>query len=166
LLRAILDFVRAFLPGRAPRLPDAEKRSRIQELYASVRGDFPDVRGIGVDELRRLAEAEKTVLVDVRSEQEQQVSMLPGAIPSDEFQANREHYRNAVVTTYCTIGARSGRFAAKLVRDGFDVRNLEGGILAWTHAGGDLAGPDGPTRRVHVYGGRWNFAADGYEPVW
>jgi hypothetical protein len=34
-------------------------------------------------------------------------------------------------------------------------------------SGGELADATGaPTRRLHVYGERWNLAADGYETVW
>ncbi|MCB1021671.1 MAG: rhodanese-like domain-containing protein [Bryobacterales bacterium] len=135
-------------------------------MYENYRGEFPEVRGISVEELERLAEAEEMVLVDVRTGEEQQVSMLPGAITSEQFRANRERYRKSVVVTYCTIGARSGSYAAELLHEGFDVRNLEGSILAWTHAGGDLVSPNGPTRQVHVYGRRWHLAAEGYEAVW
>jgi sodium/bile acid cotransporter 7 len=51
-------------------------------------------------------------------------------------------------------------------RRGVDVLNLEGSVLAWTHAGGPLVRDGVSTKRLHVYGRRWNLAADGYETVW
>ena len=92
--------------------------------------------------------------------------MIPGAISRDDFDADRARYAGSRIVAYCTIGARSGEFAAEIQQQGWKVRNLEGSILAWTHAGGELVGPDGPTKKVHVYGRRWNLAADGYEAVW
>ena len=47
------------------------------------------------------------------------------------------------------------------------VQNLAGSMLAWTHADGELVDSDGnPTKRLHVFGKRWNLAADGYEGIW
>lgn len=139
---------------------------RVQQMYEDYRKDFPAVEGISAPELRERAGNEPVILVDVRTPEEQRVSKIPGAVTSQEFEADRERYRDAAIVAYCTIGARSGRYAAGLMEDGFQVRNLEGGVLAWTYAGGDLVGPDGPTRKVHVYGRRWNMVADGYEAVW
>jgi len=144
---------------------DAEKSKRIEEMYAEYQKDFPAVQGLTADELIS-GQGDDIVLVDVRGAEEQAVSMIPGAITQEAFEADRERYGSARIVTYCTIGARSGKYAAELQAAGLDVRNLEGSILAWTHAGGDLAGPDGPTRKLHVYGRRWNLAADGYEAVW
>ena len=49
---------------------------------------------------------------------------------------------------------------------GITVLNLRGGILAWTHAGGSLRDRDGETRRLHVYGRKWDLAPRGYETTW
>ena len=145
---------------------DAEKLTRIQEMYAGYEEKFPGVTGITAEELRALRADGEVVLVDVRTPEEQAVSMIPGAVTQAEFEAERGKYAGAPVVTYCTIGARSGEYAAKLAADGVEVRNLEGSLLAWTHAGGELAGPEGPTKKVHVFGKRWNLAAAGYEGVW
>jgi rhodanese-related sulfurtransferase len=143
-----------------------DEPARIQQMYEGYRTDFPDVPGVSALELGEQAAEKALVLVDVRTPEEQRVSMIPGALTQEEFEAGREQYRDASIVAYCTIGARSGKFAAEQMKQGFHVRNLEGGILAWTHASGPLVGPDGPTRKVHVYGRRWNLAADGYESVW
>jgi len=144
---------------------DAEEVVRIREMYGGYRKDFPDVPGITAEELLKLS-PQDVVLVDVREPEEQQVSMIPGAITAEEFESDPEKYRGSLIVAYCTIGARSGRYAAKLIDDGFDARNLEGSILSWTHAGGSLVGPAGPTKEVHVYGPTWSLAAEGYHAVW
>jgi sodium/bile acid cotransporter 7 len=44
--------------------------------------------------------------------------------------------------------------------------NLRGGLLAWVHAGGKVYDANGETRRIHVYGRKWNLAPNGYDAVW
>ena len=145
---------------------DAEEVVRIREMYDGYRQEFPSVPGMTAAELMSVPPDGNIVLVDVREPEEQQVSMIPGAISAKEFEAARESYRDSQIVVYCTIGARSGHYAAALIADGFAARNLEGSILSWTHAGGSLRGPAGPTKDVHVYGRTWNLAADGYHAVW
>ena len=144
-----------------------EEMDKIAEMYAQARTAFPEVPDISPAELLRELPEDRYVLVDVREPHEQAVSRIPGALTVDEFAARRDELRDREVVTYCTIGARSGRFAAELLRDGWEARNLAGAILGWTHVGGPLVDGDGePTRRVHVFGRRWSLAAEGYEEVW
>jgi len=146
---------------------NAAKREQIEQLYQRSKRKFPEVGEITAEELReRRAAGDALVLVDVRNPPEQAVSMIPGAVTAREFESDAERYRGSTVVTYCTIGHRSGIYARKLEAKGWNALNLKGAILSWTHAGGELAGPDGATRRVHVGGARWNLAADGYEGVW
>ncbi len=144
-----------------------EKVARIDEMYAGYREDFPEVAEVDVAELRRdLAGESPPVLVDVRTDEERAVSIIPGAISREEFESRREELTGRPVVTYCTIGYRSGLYADELSRQGWDVHNLRGSILSWTHEGGELEDAAGSTRRVHVYGRRWNLVADGFEAVW
>lgn len=145
---------------------DADKRRLIDVRYASFKQAFPDVRDMSVDELVGLGELQPLVIVDVRPEEEREVSMIPGAVSQDWFEEHRDQYRDKLVITYCTIGARSGRYAANLQGEGFDVANLRGSILAWAHAGRPLINENGPTIRVHVYSADWNLLPAGYEAVW
>ncbi len=143
----------------------------VAALYASYRRAFPDVPEISVEALMaardeaRPGEGE-VVLVDVRDASERAVSVIPGAISVEELQAAGDVIQDRLVVTYCTIGYRSGRYAERLLERDFRVANLEGSLLAWIHAGGALVDAEGPTRRVHVYGKRWNLLPAGYEPVW
>ena len=43
---------------------------------------------------------------------------------------------------------------------------LRGGLLAWVHAGGKVYDKNGETRRIHVYGRKWNLGPRDYEGVW
>ena len=81
------------------------------------------------------------VLVDVRSEAEMSVSMIPGAIKLAEFEhiirqpgAQQDRLKTkCTIIPYCTIGYRSGQYGEKLIRAGFQhVRNGEG-IILWTY---------------------------------
>lgn len=137
----------------------------IHLLYAWYRVGFPSVPEVTVATLQGWLDAgDDVVLVDVRTAEEQAVSMLPGAIRAVDV--DPEELRGRVLVAYCTIGARSGEWALVQREAGLDVRNLAGGVLAWTHSGRALQGPDGPTRRVHVYGRRWSLARSDYEAVW
>jgi rhodanese-related sulfurtransferase len=45
-----------------------------------------------------------------------------------------------VVICVCRVGTRSARAAAFLAAQGFDSRNLVGGMVAWVGAGQDIVG--------------------------
>ena len=153
--------------NQAQDLSNDDKLARIEEIVAGYREKFSDVPGIEAEALRAELARGAVVLVDVRTAEERSTSMIEGAIGSDEFERRAAEFEGASVVTYCTVGYRSGGYARKLREDGWEARNFDGSVLAWTHAGGALVDAEGrPTRRVHVYGERWNLAAEGYEPVW
>ena len=158
----------AVLSGCGGPGSDDERRAALEAMAADVDARFPDVEQLSVEQVGRLLEANDRgiVLVDVREEHEREVSHIPGSITAAEFEADPGKYAGAVVVAYCTVGARSSAFAQKHTSEGHPVANLRGSILAWTHAGGPLVDEEGPTTRVHVYGKRWNLAAEAYEAVW
>ena len=145
---------------------DQVKRDRMESLYLACKRSFPDVPEMSAAELRPLLESGEIVLVDVRSEKEQRVSMIPGAISFREFERDETVHEGATVVTYCTIGWRSGKYAKKLHERGWKVYNLKGAILAWTHEQGALVNDEGPTRKLHVSRSKFDVAPEGYEPVW
>lgn len=92
------------------------------------------------------------VVVDVRSEAETKVSVIPGAITKVEFEKDREKYNGRTVIPYCTVGGRSGAYAQQLANDGVKVKNYKGSILDWVNNELPLVTLDGkPTNRVHTY---------------
>jgi rhodanese-related sulfurtransferase len=152
--------------GSGGELTDDQKLERINDLYEKYKRSFPDVPDVSVEELIAMRRKKDVVLVDGREKKEQEVSMLPGAITSREFEGSIEKYRDKTVVVYCTIGSRSGHYARGLIEKGLIAYNLRGSILAWIHAGQKLVSEGKETRRVHVYGRRWNLAPKGYEAVW
>ena len=142
------------------------KQEKIETLYTQYARKFPEVKDISAKELQQLQEQEKVVLVDVRTPQEMEVSMIIGAISQAEFERERNKYRNYTIVPYCTIGSRSGIYAKKLQEEGFKVFNFKGSILSWSHAGGKLINDRGITNRVHIYGKKWKLAAENYQAVW
>lgn len=135
-------------------------------MYDGYRADFKQVMHIEAPRARRYAAERKAVLIDVRPPAEREVSMIPGAVSVEEFERDLSQYSNKVLIAYCTLGARSGRYADDKRREGIEIFNLRGSILAWIHAGGTLTNRDGVTTNVHVYGSKWNLAPGGYKAVW
>lgn len=145
---------------------DESKLQTIEKNYLKSQLKFKEVAEITAEQLLQRIDSDDLVIVDVRELQEQEISMLPGAITSQEFEQNRSDYQCKTVVVYCTIGYRSGLYAQKLCASGCDVLNLKGAILSWTHVGGELVDANGPTKRVHINNPKANLVAEGYEPVW
>ena len=169
LLAAVATLAGLSAPGAAvaqSRAAEAERRVVLERMVEEVGEDYPDVATISAAALRDALPEGDLVLVDVRTDAERRVSTLPGAITSEEFEARLQELAGRTVVAYCTIGRRSSEYVRRMARRGVDMLNLEGSVLAWTHAGGQLVNDGTPTRRLHVYGRRWNLAADGYQTIW
>jgi len=95
---------------------------------------------ITVEELKtKLAGEEDFVLIDVRESHEHEEfnvggKLVPlGTIPSSI--AELQDLKDQEVVVYCRSGQRSGMAQKFLQQYGFtNVRNLEGGMLAWAEA--------------------------------
>jgi rhodanese-related sulfurtransferase len=147
-------------------LTDGQKKAIVYRMYADYRRDFSKVEDISPIEAMALYDAGKAIFVDTRKPSEMAVSMLPGAIPERKFLKDPSRYKEKTVIGYCTISYRSGLLAKRLARQGVRMVNLKGGILAWTLEGFPVFDPRGrTTRRIHVFGKKWNFPPDGYEAV-
>ncbi|TWU43247.1 molybdopterin biosynthesis protein MoeB [Novipirellula aureliae] len=105
------------------------------------------------------------VVVDVRSEAEVNVSIIPGAITKAQYEKDIANYRGKLVIPYCTVGGRSGAYAKKLASEGVKVKNYRGSILKWVDAGLPLVTLDGkPTNRVHTSSDKYRIP-EKYEQV-
>jgi sodium/bile acid cotransporter 7 len=152
--------------GRAAEgMSDTQKRAKIEAMYRSYKRDFPAVRDIDPAAAMGLLEQGEALFIDVREEREQKVSMLPGAVTERQFLKDPARYAGRTLIGYCTISYRSGKLAARLKKEGIPMLNLRGGLLAWVHDGGKVYGPNGETRRIHVYGRKWNLAPKNFEAV-
>ncbi|EPR43695.1 Rhodanese-like protein [Desulfovibrio sp. X2] len=155
-------------------LDDTRRLTMAMAMYRDYAKDFPAVPDISAGRALYLQEAGKAVFVDLREPREREVSVIPGALTPPDFLAawrqDPARFAGKTVVAYCTISYRSGEWIRDLEADGGkapEVENLAGGLLAWLHAGGPLAGPDGrPTRRVHVYGAKWDLAPRGFTTVY
>jgi rhodanese-related sulfurtransferase len=145
---------------------DKERLARVRGMYADYRRDFPEVPDIPPEAALILHTRGEALLVDAREPDEQAVSMIPGALTAEAFQAHPERYRERTVIVYCTIGYRSGKLARELLARGVAVANLQGGLLGWVHAGGALVDAGGPVTRMHVYGKKWDLAPLSLESVY
>ncbi len=133
----------------------------ITATYALVKSEFKDLPEFSVQSLNVLSANEKTdyIIVDVRSAEERNVSIIAGAIDQDYFENNHHAYQNNKIIVYCTIGYRSGYYAQELRQKGLDAYNLSEGILGWTQANGLLVNSHGQeTSQVHVYSRPWDLA--------
>jgi rhodanese-related sulfurtransferase len=156
----------------ARELTDSEKLQHVYLIYSDYQKEFPQVRDVSApDVLQMLKSGQKIVFVDTRKPEEIEVSKLPEAISKKMFlAADPAEYKDSIIIAYCTISYRSGVFARDRAEEGRDIYNLRGGLLAWVLEGGKVYDADGVTRRIHVYGGTWEYAPAGYEtlvfPLW
>ncbi|MEM9291166.1 MAG: rhodanese-like domain-containing protein [Acidobacteriota bacterium] len=154
------------------RLSEDQRRERIDRLYSEYRESFPDVPSLSPEALTQRLESATPppILVDVRDEREQEISMLPDALTTEAFEELRRQQPQQVaaaeIVTYCTIGYRSGRYAEELREQGLNAHNLAGSLLAWTHTGRPLEHRDAPVYRLHVWSERYDLAADAYTTTW
>lgn len=166
LVAAVLSAVPATAASAQSPGTEAERRATLERMIRDIREDYPDVPTITAAALHESLGSGRIVLVDVRTDRERSVSTLPGAISADEFESRLEELAGRTVVAYCTVGVRSSNYVREMGRRGVDVLNLEGSVLAWTHIGGPLVLDGVATDRLHVYGRRWNLAADGYRTIW
>jgi rhodanese-related sulfurtransferase len=132
-------------------------------LKQSLRHRFPKMEWITTAQLADwLADEQRQppILLDVRTEEEWNVSHLPGARRvepnASSEKATAGMTKGTPVVTYCAVGYRSGALATKLRAAGFtSVRNLEGSIFQWANEHRPLVRDDKPVTAVHPYSTLW-----------
>jgi rhodanese-related sulfurtransferase len=91
---------------------------------------------ISPDDLReKMEKGEDFLLLDVRTPAEHASQAIEGShlIPVQELAYRvSELPRDKEIVVYCRVGNRSAFASAHLARLGYNVKNLEGGILAWS----------------------------------
>ena len=147
-------------------ISDADKIKTVYHMYAGYKEEFPDIADISPQQAMAMQEQDAAVVIDTRKPAEMAVSTIPGAVTKQVFLYNRDRYVGKTAIAYCTISYRSGLFVKDMATIGIKIVNLQGGILAWTLEGGTVYDDQGkPTRRVHVYGDKWDYAPAGWESV-
>lgn len=141
-----------------------------------LRARFADIASVDAPTLLAevIAKPSDVLLVDVRSPEEQNVSLLPCSITAKDFYRDPEKGRGKAVVCYCGIGGRSGNFIKDIVQVvGVDtpwasIRNFETSMIGWCHAGGQLVDANGaPTTKVHGWSAKFAamYPETGFEVV-
>lgn len=105
------------------------------------RGNYPS---LSAAQAKEFIEKQEPLVLDVRSEAEQQSGIIAGAtrIPLPLIkQRLAELPRERPVLVYCASGIRSRMAAGILKAAGLAVFNLSGGISAWRAVGYPLSSP-------------------------
>ena len=92
---------------------------------------------IDIEEAKRLVDA-GALLLDVRENDEWAAGHAPDAmhIPLGEVQRRSDELPDdREVVAICGMGGRSARATAALLRQGYNVVNVAGGMKAWAAAG-------------------------------
>ena len=141
---------------------------KVEFLAKGVAKVFPEVPNLSSKEIVQLLKqkSQNFILVDVRTQKEQDISIIPGAISKEHFEKNIDKFKGKKVIAYCTIGFRSSRYVEKLLKKGHNAFNLWGSILAWAHEGGELVIKHKKTKKIHTYSRFWNLLPKGYEGVY
>jgi rhodanese-related sulfurtransferase len=95
------------------------------------------VTQVGSQEAQRLQQ-QGALVVDVREPFEFATGHIPGAIlvPLGELERRATGLdKSRTIVAVCASGNRSGAASQFLAQQGFDVVNLQGGMMGWTHAG-------------------------------
>ena len=169
-----------------------EKEQKCQEMAKGYHSKFSDITTLTSSELLQARSSHENhngdehssspmILVDVRTKEEREVSIIPDSMTLEEFHKLDPQLKNgaeSIVVTYCTIGYRSGLEAQKL-RDLYDIpsdkiRNLDG-IVPYTHACLHTAKGVTPlvdpktnesTNRVHVFGPTWDLVPNDFRSIY
>lgn len=143
--------------------PEQRLRTRWSAVKRMVRGEFPDVPMITVEELASwLADpaVANPVVLDARGGDEYDVSHIEGAhlAPTrrDAFEYLTEVDKGDPIVVYGSIGYRAALLARRLHPYRFvAVYNLDGGIFEWANSGKAVVRDGRRVRRVHPYDTHW-----------
>lgn len=104
--------------------------------------DKPTFKSVGVEEFAAIIDDKNTVVVDVRRADEWAAGHLEAAeynidVLQEEFEqrATASLPKDKTIAIYCRSGRRSKDAATKLSHIGFDVVELDGGIISWQDGG-------------------------------
>ncbi|MBL4821350.1 MAG: rhodanese-like domain-containing protein [Gammaproteobacteria bacterium] len=125
-----------------------------------IENEFPQVSFVSTTELNQLYRSGESlpVIIDVREEEEFQVSHLEQAlnIKTGIEAAQQIPDKNAEIIVYCSVGYRSANVAAQLESLGYTkVRNLRHSIFEWANKGYPMSNAGGDTAKAHPFNRAW-----------
>lgn len=92
---------------------------------------------------KRLSQKSKPILLDVRQPAEFRSGHIPGAklIPLGDLSSRMDELpKNQEIICVCHSGNRSLSATRKLASAGYQVTNLQGGMIAWMRSGLPVSG--------------------------
>jgi len=94
---------------------------------------------------------EGLAVLDVREPVEWEAGHIEGAlhIPLGELVERRDELPAAQTLVVCKVGGRSAQAVAYLAQQGYEVVNLDGGMLDWEAAGRPMVSETGQAPYVH-----------------
>lgn len=142
---------------------DGTPEVRLDKITREIAAEFPQVPTLTPAELAAWlddSDREAPILLDVREPNEFAVSHLPGARRADPDTDVKKLLASLTpkrpVVLYCSVGYRSSKLAAQLIKAGAsDVHNLEGSIFRWANEGLPLQRDGMPAHQVHPYSSRY-----------
>jgi rhodanese-related sulfurtransferase len=91
---------------------------------------------VDVREAARAAQAGEVLLLDVREDDEWAAGRAPSAVHVPMSALRQDTVpRDRRVLVLCRVGGRSAAVAQALAQLGYDVANVDGGMLVWSAAG-------------------------------
>ena len=105
----------------------------------------PSFKSVSVEEFERIAQDSKTVVVDVRRADEWEAGHLE--LAQYNIDALQENFienaqaalpKDKTIAIYCRSGRRSKEAANRLVECGFEVVELNEGIIGWQNSGREV----------------------------
>lgn len=115
----------------------------------------PPLHAVGLPLQEYLQNPSKFITVDIRSDEEREVSTMQGAISRQEFEANfKTAYADQDIICFDTVGYLAAAYCACLRKKGTkNIRYLaDGGFLGYVLHGGVIVKPDGTsTVDIHTY---------------
>ena len=93
---------------------------------------------------------EELAILDVRDPVEWQYGHIEGAvhIPLGELAQRIDEVSGGQTLVVCKVGGRSGQAVGYLLEQGYDVVNLDGGMLEWEAAGRPMVSETGQSPQV------------------
>ncbi|TDO97918.1 rhodanese-like domain-containing protein [Marinomonas balearica] len=105
-------------------------------VFVEMRGN---AKGISPASLTNLMNNKDAVVVDLRTAKEFRTGHITGAIniPADKLKdknAELEKHKSTPIILVCKTGMTAGTNAKELIKAGFEVYKLQGGIAEWENS--------------------------------
>ena len=96
-----------------------------------------DTTAVDVETASQMASDDGYVILDVRTSKERRKGYPPGSIHMvlETIPERLDELKGKKVLAFCRSGNRSGAAARFLSQQDIEAHNVQGGILAWSHAG-------------------------------